>query len=143
MAQRLLNVRKAILEIHKYYALLAKKIHIYQAAFEKIKDSITTKSEAQLKEWLQKLVQELKNIPPLSDYQKFKPKKIKRIGEPYPLQEQILPPDYESNIPINSYLTVEGKQQENFFILRKGKIELSYRRTKVKLSLSWFAIRRY
>ena len=80
MAQRLLNVRKAILEIHKYYALLAKKIHIYQAAFEKIKDSVTTKSEAQLKEWLQKLVQELKNIPPLSDYQKFKPKKLKESG---------------------------------------------------------------
>lgn len=133
MAQRLLNVRKSILEIHKYYALLAKKIHIYQAAFEKIKDSITTKSEAQLKEWLQKLVQELKNIPPLSDYQKFKPKKIKRIGEPYPLQEQILPPDYESNIPINSYLTVAGKQQENFFILRKGKIESPIDEQNVKL----------
>lgn len=133
MAQRLLNVRIAILEIHKYYALLAKKINIYQAAFEKIKGSITTKSESQLKEWLQKLVHELKNIPPLSDYQKFKPKKIKRIGEPYPLQEQILPPDYETNIPINSYLTVVGKQQENFFILRKGKVEAPINEQDVKL----------
>ena len=133
MAQRLLNVRQAILEIHKYYAVLAKKINIYQAAFEKIKGSITTKSQSQLKEWLQKLAHELKNIPPLSDYQKFKPKKIKRIGEPYPLQEQILPPDYESNIPINSYLTVVGKQQENFFILRKGKVESPVNEQDVKL----------
>ena len=36
MAHRLLNIRKAIVEIHKYYAVLAKKINIYQAAFEKI-----------------------------------------------------------------------------------------------------------
>ncbi len=133
MAQRLINVRKAIEEIHKYYGLLAKKVNIYQAAFNKIKSSVTAKSEAQLKEWLQKLVHELKNIPPLSDYQKFKPKNVKRVGDPYLLQEQILPPDYESNIPINSYLTVVGKQQENFFILRKGKVESPVDEQNIKL----------
>tara|TARA_Y100000589_G_scaffold331881_1_gene387615 strand:+ start:6997 stop:8400 length:1404 start_codon:yes stop_codon:yes gene_type:complete len=133
MAQRLLGVRRAIVQIHKYYALLSNKINIYQAAFEKIKGSITKKSESQLKEWLQKLVHELKNISPLSDYQKFKPKNVKRIGEPYPLQEQILPPEYESNIPINSYLTVAGKSQESFFILRKGKVEAPIGESGVKL----------
>ena len=44
-----------------------------------------------------------------------------------------MPADYESNIPINSYLTVVGKQQENFFILRKGKVESPIDEKNVKL----------
>lgn len=123
MAQRLTSLKQSIHQVHAYYDLLAKKISLYQAAYRKIRESVTKKSESQLKEWLQKLAHELKYIEPLSQYQKFKPKDVKRYGAPLAFKEQILPPDYESNIPINSYIAVANKSQTHFFILRKGKIE--------------------
>lgn len=133
LAQRLIKLRLSIKQVNAYYDLLAKKISIYQTAYKKIRDSINKKSESQLKEWLNKLNEELKVIPPLSNYQKFKPREIKRTGVPLRLTDQILSPNFESNISINSYLAVSGKPQTHFFILKKGKIESPVEDNKINL----------
>jgi len=122
MAKRLKGTNKSIIEIKKIYLLLTKKILIYQAAFDRIRASVTSKSETNTAEWLHKLVQELKNIPPLSDFRKFKPKDVERKTTPMNLREQVLPPELESVAPINSYFSLPGSKQENFFILKKGKV---------------------
>jgi len=122
VAQRLKHMQRGVVKIHSLHALLIKKIQVYQGAYSRIKDSLTTKNETRTTVWLSKIINELKNIPGLTDIRKFKLPELIRKEAVLELKEQILPPELEIPVNINSYLTVAGHPQEYFFILRKGKV---------------------
>ncbi|PCJ21540.1 MAG: hypothetical protein COB02_02790 [Candidatus Cloacimonadota bacterium] len=123
LANRLKSIRQSVIDIKKIHGALAAKINSYQAIFNKLRKSLTNKSLSKNLEWLNKIVIELGNIPPLSSDIKYRPPEVLKSDETFIYKEEVLPPELEVTVNINSYVTVIEKKQENFFILRKGKLE--------------------
>ena len=122
LAQRLLKSRKTAITVKKIYSEFIHRIKLYQTAFEKIRSSLISKNESHQRLWMGKIINELRNLPALSDNLKFKPPEIDRENNVLELNEQILPNEMEIPVNINTYLAVSGRIQENIFILRKGKV---------------------
>jgi CRP-like cAMP-binding protein len=102
---------------------LAAKINSYQMVFNKLRASLTAKSLAKNLEWLNKIVTELENIPPLSSDTKFRAPDLEKSQKDFIFKEEILPPEYEESVNINSYVAIQGEPQKHFLILKKGKVE--------------------
>ncbi|MCO4783185.1 MAG: cyclic nucleotide-binding domain-containing protein [Candidatus Cloacimonetes bacterium] len=123
LANRLNEIRKSISDVQKLHSALAAKINSYQMIFNKLRMSLTTKAQAKNLDWLNKIVTELGNVPPLSSDIKFKVPDLEKSQDEFVFKEEILPPEYEETVNINSYVAVQGEPQKNFLILKKGKLE--------------------
>ncbi|MCJ8345193.1 cyclic nucleotide-binding domain-containing protein, partial [bacterium] len=123
LANRLKNIRQSVSDVKKLHAVLSAKINAYQMVFNKLRLSLTNKAQTKNLDWLHKIVTELGNIPPLSADIKFSPAEVLKSEEPFIYKDEILPPEFEVVVNINSYVSLAGKKQENFFILKKGKLE--------------------
>jgi|SaaInl4_135m_RNA_FD_contig_123_22120_length_3045_multi_3_in_2_out_0_2 CRP-like cAMP-binding protein len=122
LANRLRKSRKTAEGIEVLHGGFLKKVNLYQAAFEKMRTSLMAKNESQQSVWLTKIINEFKNIPALSDNLRFRKPDLDRKNDILELKEQILPAEMETPVNINTYLALAGRKQENFFILRKGKV---------------------
>jgi len=124
LAVRLRKVRKSVDEIEKLYSALITKMQGYREVYTKVYSSLRKKKENNPNlEWLNKIVKEAADLPPLSNTQAIRREEVERKFQEFDFREDSLPTELESYLGINTYLCKEGEPQTEFFILKKGKIE--------------------
>jgi CRP-like cAMP-binding protein len=122
---RIGRIRKASNKVITLHKILIKKIASYHKAFEKIEERLKAKCDELNYEWLKKIVKELKSVPALSGGAQFKPEEVTKTTNYYEMKSDVLPSEMESFYRLNTDLTKIGKKENCFFVLKKGRVQLT------------------